>query len=235
MSYDTGTRQSLERDAAQVVARYPKPRSAILPLLHLVQSVDGFVSPDGIEFVADTLGMTTSEVSAVATFYTQFKRQPNGTYNLGVCTTALCAIMGGDAIYERLREYLGIEDGQTTGDGMFTLERIECNAACDYAPVMMANWEFFDNQTPESAVALVDALRAGKPVAPTRGPDKLPTFKENERVLAGFPDGKADQGASAGESSVRGAELADEKGWAAPPYPAGGAAAPKGTKGEERK
>jgi NADH-quinone oxidoreductase subunit E len=204
MTHDTATRAALERDAAAIQARYPKPRSALLPMLHLVQSVDGYVSPAGIAFCADELGLSTAEVSAVATFYTQFKRQPNGTYTLGVCVTALCAIMGGDAIYARLSDYLGVGNEETTADGLFTLEKVECNAACDYAPVVMVNWEFFDNQTPSSATGIAEKLRAGEKVAPSRGPDEVRTFKEVSRVLAGFPDGLADQGPSAGPASLAG-------------------------------
>ena len=153
----------------QVIARYPQARSALLPLLHLVQSVDGYVSGRGIEFCAGLLDLTTAEVSGVATFYTQYKRHPNGDYTVGVCTNTLCAVMGGDQIWESVSDHLGIGHDETTADGRITLERIECNAACDYAPVVMANWEFFDNQTPESTNQLVDDLRAGRPVAPTRG------------------------------------------------------------------
>lgn len=145
-AYDEATRQRLTADAATVLARYPDTRSALLPLLHLVQSEDGFVSPAGIGFCADTLGLTTAQVSAVATFYTQYKRRPNGEYTVGVCTNTLCAIMGGDAIWEELTDRLGVGHDETTADGKITLERIECNAACDYAPVLMINWEFFDNQ-----------------------------------------------------------------------------------------
>jgi NADH-quinone oxidoreductase subunit E len=216
MSYDTATLAQLERDAAEIQARYPLPRSGLLPMLHLVQSVDGYVSPDGIAFCAASLGLTEAEVSAVATFYTQFKRQPNGTYTLGVCTTALCAIMGGDAIFEHLSEYLNVGNEGTTEDGLFTLERVECNAACDYAPVMMVNWEFFDNQTPASATEVVDKLRAGEPVHPTRGPLTMRTFKEVERVLAGFQDGLADEGPSAGDASLAGLKVAEAHGWKAP-------------------
>jgi len=231
-SYDDETRARLDADAAQIVARYPQERSALLPLLHLVQSVDGYVSPRGIAYCAATLGITTAEVSAVATFYTQYKRHPNGEYTVGVCTNTLCAVMGGDAIYEHLCDHLGVGHDETTEDGKITLERVECNAACDYAPVMMVNWEFFDNQTPQSAAAVVDALRAGEDVAPTRGADKVVTFKEMSRVLAGFPDGRADEGIGAGEPSLRGTVLAHEQGWTAPTVPgeepATRAAAPAG-------
>ena len=124
-----------------------------------MQSVDGYVSGRGIEFCAEVLDLTTAEVSGVATFYTQYKRHPNGDYTVGVCTNTLCAIMGGDEIWESVSDHLGIGHDETTADGRITLERIECNAACDYAPVVMANWEFFDNQTPESTNQLVDDLR----------------------------------------------------------------------------
>jgi NADH-quinone oxidoreductase subunit E len=152
----------------------------------------------------------------VATFYTQYKRHPNGTYTVGVCTNTLCAIMGGDAIFATLEEHLGIGHDETTADGAITLERVECNAACDYAPVVMVNWEFFDNQTPASATDLVDALQAGQDVAPTRGAAKVCSFKQVSRVLAGFPDGRADEGVAAGEASLRGTRLARERGWSAP-------------------
>ncbi|MDR0432924.1 MAG: NADH-quinone oxidoreductase subunit NuoE [Bifidobacteriaceae bacterium] len=216
MSYDTATSARLTAEFSEIQARYPSARSALLPMLHLVQSVDGYVSPDGIDLCAESLDLTPAEVSAVASFYTQFRRQPGGTYNLGVCTTALCAIMGGDAIFERLSEYLGLDNGGTTPDGMFTLEKVECNAACDYAPVIMANWEFFDCQTPTSATELVDKLRGGEPVSPTRGPDRLRTFVEVERTLAGFSDGLADQGPSGGAASAAGLEVARQRGWTAP-------------------
>ena len=217
-AYDEQTRERLAADAAAIAARYPQQRSALLPLLHLVQSEDGYVSPRGITFAAETLGLTTAEVSAVATFYTQYKRHPNGTYTVGVCTTALCAIMGGDAIWEELVEHLGIGNDQTTDDGAITLERVECNAACDYAPVVMVNWEFFDNQTPDSAVALTEDLRAGKPVKPSRGANTVATFKDMSRVLAGFSDGRADEGGAAGAATLAGLQVAHENGWTAAPY-----------------
>lgn len=225
MAYSDSVRARLETDAQQIIARYPVPRSALLPMLHLVQSEDGYVSPDGIAFCADTLGLTTAEVSAVATFYSQYKRHPNGTYTVGVCTNTLCAVMGGDAIYAALEDHLGIGHDETTADGSITLERVECNAGCDFAPVVMVNWEFFDQQTPASAVELVDDLRAGRDVAPTRGPDKVASFKEVSRVLAGFGDGRADEGVGAGTASLQGTLLAKRKGWTAPAAGGNGAGA----------
>ncbi|HWB66702.1 MAG TPA: NADH-quinone oxidoreductase subunit NuoE [Mycobacteriales bacterium] len=200
-------------EAREIIARYPKARSALLPLLHLVQSEEGYVTSEGIGMCADLLGLTKAEVGAVATFYTMYKRHPVGDYHVGVCTNTLCAVMGGDAIYARLREHLGIDvqDG-VTPDGKVSLEHIECNAACDYAPVVMVNWEFFDNQTTESAVNLVDDLRSGNPVKPTRGADSVCTWREAERVLAGFYDGRADEGEAAGPATLAGLRLANDRG-----------------------
>jgi NADH-quinone oxidoreductase subunit E len=178
----------LEAAADAVIARYPRPRSALLPLLHLVQSVEGHVSADGIEFCARRLDLAVAEVQAVATFYTMYKRSPVGEHHVGVCTNTLCAIMGGDAILAALREHLRPGKDGTTHDGMITLEPVECNAACDHAPVVMVNWEFFDNMTPAAARGLVDDLRAGHPVWPTRGAGPLCTFRQAAHLLAGFPD-----------------------------------------------
>jgi NADH-quinone oxidoreductase subunit E len=200
------------REARELIARYPKPRSALLPLLHLVQSVQGYVSPDGIGFCAEMLDLTKAEVGAVATFYTMYKRRPVGDYHVGVCTNTLCAVMGGDAIYAALKEHLAVE-GQdaVSDDGKVSLEHIECNAACDYAPVVMVNWEFFDNQTPGSARALVDDLRAGNSVTPSRGASSVCTWREAERVLAGFYDGRADEGSAAGPATLEGLRLARQE------------------------
>jgi NADH-quinone oxidoreductase subunit E len=199
----------------EIAARYPQATSALLPMLHLVQSVDGCVTPEGIEVCAEVLGITAAEVSAVATFYTMYKRRPVGDYHVGVCTNTLCAVMGGDAIFARLKDHLDVGNDETTDDGKVTLEHIECNAACDYAPVVMVNWEFFDNQTPESAVQLVDDLRSGHEVTATRGA-RLTDWKQAERVLAGFLDDRADEGPSAGPASLVGLNLARRNGWRAP-------------------
>ncbi|GAA3613437.1 hypothetical protein GCM10022236_14170 [Microlunatus ginsengisoli] len=198
-----------------IAARYPQARSALLPMLHLVQSVEGRVTPAGIEACADILGISEADVAGVATFYTMYKRRPVGEYHVGVCTTALCAIMGGDEVLSTLQDHLGVGNDETTTDGKITLEHIECNAACDFAPVMMVNWEFFDNTTPERAVEVVDALRAGEEVTATRGA-RVCTWRQAERVLAGFPDGRADEGPTAGEPSLLGLRIAEQNGWTAP-------------------
>src|SRR4051812_20455574 len=199
----------------EIAARYPQPRSGLLPMLHLVQSVEGRVTSRGIEACAEILVISAAEVSGVATFYTMYKRRPVGDYHVGVCTNTLCAIMGGDLIFERLKDHLDVGNDETTEDGKITLEHVECNAACDYAPVMMVNWEFMDNMTPESATQLVDDLRSGAEVHSTRGP-RLVTWREAERVLAGFPDDLADEGPSAGPASLVGRAIAREQGWTAP-------------------
>ena len=213
MTYDDATLALLSADAKEILARYPVERSGLLPLLHLVQSVDGFVSPDGIAFCAEQVDLTVAEVSAVATFYTQYKRRPNGEFQVGVCTNTLCAVMGGDRIWDELSEHVGVRNGETTRDGKVTLERIECNAACDYAPVMMVNWEFFDNQTPESAKQVVDDILAGTPVTPTRGPNQVASFKQVERVLAGFEDSLANEDQGSGAPTLAGLEAAKAAGW----------------------
>ncbi len=220
MTQGNGVRPSNLGDTArsemrEIIARYPRPRSALLPMLHLVQAYDGYVTPAGIEMCAEELGLTQAEVSAVATFYTMYKRRPMGEYHVGVCTNTLCAIMGGDAIWAELTEELGIGHDETTDDGRISLEHVECNAACDFAPVVMVNWEFMDDQTPQSALELVDKLRAGEEVRSTRGP-VVCTWREAARVLAGFPDGQANQGRQAGTASLAGLVLAHEKGWQAP-------------------
>jgi NADH-quinone oxidoreductase subunit E len=188
-------------------------------MLHLVQSVEGRVTPEGIEACADILGLSAAEVSGVATFYTMYKRRPVGDYHVGVCTNTLCAVMGGDAIFERLKTHLDVGNDETTAEveGLksITLEHVECNAACDYAPVMMVNWEFMDNMTTQSATQLVDDLREGKEVRSTRGP-RIATWREVERVLAGFPDDRVDEGPGAGPASLVGLGIAKDRGWSAP-------------------
>lgn len=208
--FPADVRARLEADAREIISRYPGARSALLPLLHLVQAEEGYVSRTGMAFCAELLDLTTAEVTAVATFYTMYRRKPGGDYQVGVCTNTLCAVMGGDAIFDELKEHLGVGNDETTEDGKVTLEHIECNAACDFAPVVMVNWEFFDNQTPQSAKQLVDDLRAGRPVEPTRGAP-LCTYKDTERILAGFPDerpGAVGATGGAGPASLIGLRLA---------------------------
>ena len=228
MALSQEVRARLEPDAAQIIGRYPVPRSALLPLLHLMQAEEGYLTEDGIEFCAERLGLTKAEVTAVASFYTMYKHHPVGEYHVGVCTNSLCAVMGGDAILADLHEHLGVGDDETTADGKVSLEHLECNAACDYAPVVMVNWEFFDNMTPQSARALVDGLRSGaEGIVPTRGAPRLCTWKQASRILAGFPDGQAAGGNTAGEPSLAGLKVAREQGWTPDPADTGNGKAAK--------
>ncbi len=220
-AYPSDIETRLSSDAAQIINRYPQPRSALLPLLHLVQAEDGYLTAAGIAFCATQLALSPAEVTAVATFYSMYRRTPTGTYLVGVCTNTLCAVMGGDAILESLEDHLGIHAGQTTQDGSVTLEHVECNAACDYAPVVMVNWEFFDNQTPATARDLVDALQTDASVTPTRG-EPLCSFAETARILAGLggaapgPENSQD----AGTATLAGLRVAHERQMSAPPVPA---------------
>ena len=191
-----------------IIARYPRKRSAIMPLLHYVQSIEGYVTNEGIELIGKKLELATAEVTAVSTFYTQYKSKPVGEYHVGICTNTLCAVMGGDVIFDAVKEHLGIENNGLTSDGKVSVEHIECNAACDYAPVVMVNWEFYDNQTVESVKNLVDGARSGNPPAPTRGPKTLRTWKQNSAVLAGISDGLSGEGVQAGEPTLLGLKKA---------------------------
>jgi NADH-quinone oxidoreductase subunit E len=215
-SYPADVTARLSDAAALVIAKYPEARSALLPLLHLVQAEDGYLTPAGIAFCAGQLALSPAEVTAVATFYSMYRRTPTGDYLVGVCTNTLCAVMGGDAILEVLEDHLGVHVGETTPDGKVTLDHIECNAACDYAPVIMVNWEFFDNQTPSSARELVDELREGTTVTPTRGAP-LCTFRETALILAGFADQRpgSNEGAP-GDATLAGLRIARERGMSAP-------------------
>src|ERR671926_437128 len=172
-------------EAAEIMARYPEPRSALLPMLHLVQSYQGYVSPEGVAFCAAELGLTKAEVGAVSTFYTMYKRRPTGRHIVSVCTNTLCAVLGGQRIFDALADDLGVHHDETTADGTLTLEHAECLAACDYAPVVPVDYEFYDQQDVESARALVEALRRGEKPPPTRGAP-LTDFKGISRQLAGF-------------------------------------------------
>ena len=217
MALSEQARSTLDPDAAKIIGRYPRPRSALLPLLHLVQAEEGYVSEDGIAYCAEQLSLSEAEVTAVVSFYTMYKRQPVGEYHVGVCTNAVCAVMGGDAIFADLQGHLGIGNDETTGDGRITLEHLECNAACDYAPVMMVNWEFFDDMTPQAARDLVDALRSGAPAVPTRGAPRLCTWRQASKILAGFPDDQAAEGHTAGHATLAGLRIAKENSWTPPP------------------
>jgi NADH-quinone oxidoreductase subunit E len=161
--------EELRREAEAIVARYPNSRSATLPLLFLVQSVEGYVSEDGMREVAELLGLTPAQVLAAGSFYTMLKKKPQGEYLVSVCRNITCTHMGARRVIAALAERLGIEPGETTSDGVFSLEAAECLATCDGAPSLQINYEDFYNVTPEDAVALVDELAAGREVKGARG------------------------------------------------------------------
>jgi NADH-quinone oxidoreductase subunit E len=210
-------------EAREIIARYPVARSALLPMLHLVQSVQGYVSPEGVALCAEELGLTKAEVGAVATFYTMYKRRPTGRHLVSVCTNTLCSVLGGQRIMDALSADLGVHHDETTADGSITLEHAECLAACDYAPVVTVDYEFYDQQDVESARELVAALRRGEKPAPTRGAP-LTDLKGVSRQLAGFSQYGDDAAARAAVDApgvlgptLAGLALAAERGESAPP------------------
>lgn len=140
----------------EYAARYPQSRSALLPALHIGQNQVGWVTRDVMEDVAEVLGVAVDQVEEVATFYTMYYTRPIGKYVLEVCKTAPCAYMGADEIIEYIAARLDIEPDQTTSDGMFTLLRVECLAACHRAPVMQVNHRYLQDLTPEKIDTLLD-------------------------------------------------------------------------------
>ncbi|ASR01122.1 NADH-quinone oxidoreductase subunit NuoF [Gordonia rubripertincta] len=200
-AYPVEVTERLAEQAARIIARYPQARSALLPLLHLVQSEDGYITRAGIEFCAAQLDLTAAQVASVATFYSMYRRSPTGEYLVGICTNTLCATLGGDAILRAVCDHLGVRPGDTTADERITVEHVECNAACDFAPVVMVNWEFFDNQTPESTIELIEDLRAGVSVEPARGTGSVCSFRQTERELAGAAPSSAEHAPSTAETS----------------------------------
>ncbi|MEV6631432.1 NADH-quinone oxidoreductase subunit NuoE [Actinoplanes sp. NPDC051470] len=208
--------------ALEIIARYPagRGRSALLPLLHLVQTTEGHVSPAGVAFCAEILGINKAQVGAVATFYTMYKRRPTGEYLVSVCTNTLCNVLGGQQVYDELSEHLGVGHDETTTDGTITLEHAECLAACDYAPVVTVNYDFaIDQATPESTIGLVEQLRKGERPQPSRG-GRICTLKEMQVQLAGFADDRIEAVADgpAGAPTLRGVTLAQEHGVSVPDF-----------------
>jgi NADH-quinone oxidoreductase subunit E len=178
-------------EAKELAGRYPHSRSALLPMLHLVQSVEGLVSSDGIALCADVLDLATAEVAAVATFYTMYRRHNTGKHHVGVCTNTMCGLLGGDAIWNAISSDLNTGHDETSEDGKITLERIECQAACTHAPVVTLDWEFFDDATVDGVRKAISDLREGKEVKSTRGP-VIKGLQASERLLAGFDDDEFD-------------------------------------------
>ena len=162
--------------AAEIIDRYPRPRSALIPLLHLAQEQDGYLTDEAMEHIAELVGITPAEVLGTASFYEMFKREPVGEYVVNVCTNISCLLMGGEDLLHALERKLGIKAGNTTTDGKFTLEDVECIAACTEAPCLQVNYRYFTNLTGEAAGRLFDDLRAGR-----RG-DEVPPHGTTTRI-----------------------------------------------------
>jgi NADH-quinone oxidoreductase subunit E len=148
--------------AEDIIGRYPVKRSALIPLLHLAQEQDGYLTEDAMEHVAELVGVTTAQVLGTASFYEMFKREPVGDYVVNVCTNISCMLRGGEDLLEHLEARLGIHAGSTTPDGKFTLEDVECIAACTEAPCMQVNYRYFHRVTHDQVDELLEDLRAGK-------------------------------------------------------------------------
>ncbi len=173
------------READRIVGRYPQPRSALLPLLYLVQAEEGHVTREGMQEVAELLGLTTAEVEAVATYYTMFKKGPTGKWLVSVCTNLSCALAGGRTLYERALEVLGEHATTRTEDGAFTVEEVECLAACDAAPVVQVNYCNYDRVSEERVAELIERLREDDVPEPARGPKPVP-HDRTARLLSGM-------------------------------------------------
>jgi NADH-quinone oxidoreductase subunit E len=148
--------------AREIIARYPRPKSALIPLLHLAQEQDGYVTEDAMAHIAELVGVTPAEVLGTCSFYEMFKREPVGEYLVNVCTNISCMLLGGEELLHHLEDRLGIRSGSTTPDGTFTIEDVECIAACTEAPCLQVNYRYFYKVTPEDADALIDDLRHGR-------------------------------------------------------------------------
>lgn len=148
--------------ARTIISRYPRPRSALIPLLHVAQEQEGWVSPEAMTHIAELLDLAPAEVLGTASFYGMFKREPVGRYVVSVCTNISCLLLGGEELLEHCERTLGVKAGATTSDGMFTLEDVECIAACTDAPCLQVNYRYFLRISHDEVDALVDDLRAGR-------------------------------------------------------------------------
>ena len=148
--------------AHEIIDRYPVPRSAMIPLLHLAQEQDGHVSDEAMEHIAELLAVTPAEVLGTCSFYEMFKREPVGEYLVNVCTNISCMLVGGEELLEHVEEKLGVKAGSTTADGKFTLEDVECIAACTEAPCLQINYRYFHKISNEKVDEVLDDLNAGR-------------------------------------------------------------------------
>ncbi len=148
--------------AREIIARYPRPKSALIPLLHLAQQQDGYVTNEAMEHLAELVGVTPAQVYGTATFYEMFRFEPTGRFLINICGTLSCALVGATELMHHAEERLGIKAGGTTPDGLFTLHHAECQAACTEAPCLQVNYRFRYRVTAEKFDQLVDDLEAGR-------------------------------------------------------------------------
>jgi NADH-quinone oxidoreductase subunit E len=177
-------------DAESILERYPEARrrSAIMPLLYLAQSVDGWVTRDALREIGELLGITTAEVEAVASFYTMYRLRPTGTHVVNVCTNLACKLRGAEAVFEAAHEAAGVEHGaEMSEDGLFTVHEEECLGVCDFAPAVQIDLCNHDTVDPARMRELVAGLRAGEVPSPARGP-AFASFKAASRALAGLEE-----------------------------------------------
>jgi NADH-quinone oxidoreductase subunit E len=159
-----------EARAREIIGRYPRPKSALIPLLHLAQEQDGWVTDDAMRHIAELVGVTPADVLGTCSFYEMFKREPVGRYLVNICTNISCLLVGGEELLEHAEQKLGVKPGTTTSDGVFTLEDVECIAACTEAPCLQVNYRYFYKVTPDEFDSLVDRLRRdGDPEIPAHG------------------------------------------------------------------
>ena len=147
--------------AKEIIGRYPRPKSALIPLLHLAQEQNGWVTDESMVHLAELVGVTPAEVLGTCTFYEMFKREPVGEYLVNICQGISCHIMGAEELISHAEDTLGVKAGGTTADGKITLERAECQAACTEAPCLQVNYRYRYRVTDEDFDALVEQLRAG--------------------------------------------------------------------------
>jgi NADH-quinone oxidoreductase subunit E len=150
------------RLAKEIIGRYPKARSATIPLLHLAQEQDGYVTNEAMAHIGELVGATSAEVFGTASFYEMFKFEPVGKYLLNICGTMSCALLGAEELMHHAEGRLGIKMGSTTPDGLITLERAECQAACTEAPCLQVNYRYRYRVTTQDIDSLIDDLTAGK-------------------------------------------------------------------------
>jgi NADH-quinone oxidoreductase subunit E len=166
--------------AREIIDRYPRPKSALIPLLHLAQEQDGHLTDEAMAHIGELVGVTSAEVLGTASFYEMFKMEPVGRYMVNICTNIACLLLGGEELLEHAEHRLGIKPGQTTADGLFTIEDAECIAACTEAPCLQVNYRYFHRISNDEFDQLIDELAAG-------GRDDIPPHGTLARIRQHIP------------------------------------------------